>query len=141
MRIAIVVVLAAVAIWLAVDWLVTTDAERVEKEFDRLLTLARQGGDEGYAGILDALAEDYHGTYSRETIERYLRLALVDDKPEEITTGSPAFVAKGDQIVIPLLRIDVRAKRYQGTGILRVTFAKRGDRFRIVSVDPWQNER
>lgn len=141
MRIAAIVIASAGALWFAVDWLVTTDAERVEMEFERLLALARKGGDEAYAGIIDALAEDYHGLYSRDTIERYLRLAIVDDKPEEIATGSPAFVPKGEQIVIPLLRIDVRTKRYQGTGILRVTFAKRGDRFKIVSVDPWQNER
>jgi len=141
MRIAIIVILSAVALWIAVDALVTTDAERVEMEFDRLLALARKGGDEAYAEILDALADDYHGAYTRQTIERYLRMALVDAKPEEITTGSPAFVEKDGDILIPLLRIEARIKGEAYGTIVSVTFAKRGDRFKIVSVGPWQSGR
>ncbi|HEX5137435.1 MAG TPA: hypothetical protein VFY93_10705 [Planctomycetota bacterium] len=141
MRIAILVVLAAVAVWLAVDWLVTTDAERVEMEVEHLLEVARHGGEDAVQEILGALADDYRGAYSKDMIERYLRMALVADKPEEITTGSPDFVPKGDEILIPLLRVDVRTKSLQGTALLRITFAKRGDRFRIVNVEHWQSGR
>jgi len=140
-RIVIVGILSAVAVWLAIDALVTTDAERVETEVERLLELARQGGEDAVAGILDAIADDYRGAYSRENIERYLRMCLVDDRPEEITTGSPVYIPKGGEILIPLLRVDVRTKRFQGTAVLRVTFAKRDGRFRIVSVENWRNER
>jgi hypothetical protein len=142
-RLVVVVILSAIAVWLAIDALITTDAERVEMEVERLLELARQGGEDAARGILDAIADDYQGAFSRETVERYLRMCLVDDRPEEITTGSPAYIPKGgDVVLIPLLRVDVRTKKgLQGTAILRVTFAKRGDRFRIVSVENWRSER
>jgi hypothetical protein len=140
-RIVVVGVLSAIAVWLAIDALITTDAERVEVEVERLLVLARQGGEDAVAGILDAIADDYRGAYNKETIERYLRMCLVDDRPEEITTGSPAYIPKGGEILIPLLRVDVRMKNFQQTALLRVTFAKRGDRFRIVSVENWRSER
>lgn len=133
--------LLAIGVWLAIDALITTDAERVEAEVERLLDLARQGGEDAAAGILDAVADDYRGAYSKETIERYLRMCLVDDRPEEVTTGSPAYIPKGGEVLIPLLRVDVRTKRFEGTALLRVTFAKRDGRFKIVSVQNWQAER
>jgi hypothetical protein len=141
MRIAILVILAAVAVWLAVDWLVTTDAERVEMEVERLFDVARHGGEDAVAQILDSLADDYRGAYSKEMIERYLRMALVADKPEEITAGSFDVVPKGDEFLIPLLRVDVRTRSLQGTALLRITFAKRGDRFKVVNVEHWQSGR
>jgi hypothetical protein len=140
-RVAVAGLLLAIGLWLAIDALITTDAERVEMEVERLLGLARQGGEDAVAGILDAIADDYRGVYSRETIERYLRMCLVDDRPEEITTGSPVYVPKGGEILIPLLRVDVRTERFQGTAILRVAVARRGDRFRIVSAENWRAER
>jgi hypothetical protein len=135
LRVVAVVVLSALAIWFVVDALTVSDAERVEMEMERLLDLARQGGEDAVAGIMDAIAEDYRGVYSRETIERYLRMGLADGPPEEVTTGSPAFLPKDGEIVIPILRVDVRTKGYQGRAVLKVSFAKRGDRFRVVSVD------
>jgi hypothetical protein len=142
LRIVVVVILSAIAVWLAIDALITTDAERVEMEVERLLELARQGGEDAAREILDAVAEDYRGAYSRESIGRYLRMCLVDDRPEEITTGSPAYIPKGGEVLIPLLRVDVRTKKgFQATAILRVTFAKRNGRFRIVSVENWRTER
>ncbi|MCK6460970.1 MAG: hypothetical protein L6Q95_13890 [Planctomycetes bacterium] len=140
-RIVIMGLLLAIGLWLAVDALITTDAERVEAEVERLLDLARQGGEDAAAEILDAVADDYRGAYSKETIGRYLRMCLVDDRVEELTTGSPAYIPKGGEVLIPLFRLDVRTKRFQGTAILRVTFAKRDGRFRIVSVENWRSER
>jgi hypothetical protein len=136
-RIAVVGVLSAIAVWLAIDALITTDAERVEMEIERLLGLARMGGEDAAAQILDAIAEDYRGAYSRDAIGRYLRQFLVEDRPEEITLGTPMPVPKGGEILVPLLRVDVRTRHAAVSTVLRVTFARRGDRFRIVSVENW----
>lgn len=142
-RIAVVGLLLAVGIWLAIDSLVTTDAERVEDEVARLVDLARQGGEDAAAGILAALAEDYRGSgaYSRERIAGYVQQHVALERAEEITTGKYIAVPAGDAILVPLLRLDVRTRRFQGTALLRVTFAERDGRFRIVNVEQWHLER
>ena len=142
-RIALVALLLAIGIWLAIDALVKTDAERVEDEVARLVDLAREGGEGAAGGILAALADDYRGSggFSRARIEGYVRQYLVEDRPEEITTGKPIAVPKGDEILIPILRIDARTKRSAGSAVLRLTFAERDGRFRIVNVENWSLER
>lgn len=140
-RIAIVGILLAVGVWFAIDAFITTDVERVEMEIDRLLKLAREGGEESVAEILDAFAQDYRGVYRRDAIAGYLREYLVEDRAEEIALGTPLPVPKDDEIVVPLLRVDVRTKHGQLSTVVRVAFAKRDDRFRIVSVGPWGSER
>lgn len=142
-RTALVALLLAIGIWLAIDAAVKTDAERVEDEVARLVDVARQGGEDAAREILAALADDYRGSgsYSRERIEGYLKLYIAEGRPEEITTGGYKALPKGDGILVPLLRIDVRTKRYQGTAFLRVTFAERDGRFRIVNVENWGLER
>jgi len=142
-KIVVVGLLCAIGVWLLVDALITTDAERVEAEVERLLDVARKGGDAAAIEIRAAIADDYRGSgyYSRERIEEYIRRYVAGEVPEELWTGDYVAVPKGDEIVIPILRLHVRTKRIEGDTILRVTFAKRGDRFRIVSVDSWSSER
>lgn len=139
-RIVLVIVLVAIGLWLALDALITTDAERVEAEIERLLEVAERGGDDAAAEILDAFAEDYRGSgfYSRERIRDYVRRYVEGERPEELWTGNYEAIPAGDgTIFVPLLRIHVKTKNFEGDAIVRVTFAKREDRFRIVSVDPW----
>ncbi len=133
----------AVGIWFAIDALITTDAERVEAEMERLLDLARQGGEAAATGILDALADDYRGSgaYSRANIEGYARRALLAEPPEELWTGDYVALPKGDEILVPLLRVHVRARGFEGDAIVRVWFAERDGRFRIVNVEHWGPER
>jgi hypothetical protein len=142
-RIALVALLLSTGIWLAIDALVQTDAERVEDEVARLVDLAREGGEGAAREILAALADDYRGSgsFSRERIEGYVRQYVLEGRPEEIATGGYIAVPKGDEILVPLLRIDVRTKRYQGSALLRVTFAERDGRFRVVNVEQWHLER
>lgn len=142
-RTALVALLLAIGIWLAVDALHKTDSERVEDEVARLVDVARQGGEDAAREILAALADDYRGSggFSRERIEGYVRQYVLEGRPEEITTGGYSAVTKGDETLVPLLRIDARTKRYQGSALLRVTFAERDGRFRVVNVEWWGPER
>ncbi len=142
-RIALVGSLVAIAIWFAIDALVTTDAERVEDEVERLVGLARQGGEDAAREILAALAEDYRGDgfFARERIADHVRRHVLEERAEEITTGKYVAVPAGDTILVPLLRLDVRTSRFEGTVLLRVTFAERDGRFRVVNVEQWRLER
>lgn len=138
-RIALVASLLAIGVYFAIDALIVTDAERVEEEVARLVEVARRGGDEAIGEILAAFADDYRGGgyYSRERIEGYVRTYLATP-PEELTTGKIVALPKGDEVILPLLTIHARAR---GMAIpprpLRVTFAKRDGRFRIVNVEDW----
>lgn len=138
-RIVLVALLVAVGIWFAIDALIKTDAERVEDEVARLLDVARGGGDDAAAEILGALADDYRGAgaFSRERIDGYVRRYVAGERAEEITTGGYMAVPKGDEILVPILRVHVRTKRFEGDTVVSVWFAKRDGRFRIVNVDHW----
>ncbi len=142
-RTALVALLLAIGIWLAIDALVTTDAERVEDEVARLLDLAREGGDHAAGEILAALADDYRGDgfFARARIEEYVRRHVIEERAEEIATGDYAALPIGGEIVVPILSIHVRTKRFEANPILRVAFAERGGRFRIVNVEQWRLER
>jgi hypothetical protein len=142
-KIVLVALLVVVGLWLAIHALITTDADRVEAEIERLVDVARKGGDAAAAEILAALADDYRGSgmYARERIERYLDAYVAQGPPEEVWTGDVFPIPVGDGILVPLVRVHVRTKRGEGDALLRVTFAKRGDRFRILNVEPWRSER
>jgi len=142
-RTVLVALLSAIAVWLAIDALIVTDAERVEAEVERLVDLARQGGEEAAQEILAALADDYRGTgfYSRANIESRVRRHLVEERPEELSTGKIVAVPKGEEVVVPLLTIHVRTRREEVSRPFRVTFAERDGRFRIVNVENWGLER
>lgn len=136
-RIALVAGLVAIALWFAIGALITTDAERVEAEVERLVEVARQGGEAAASELLAAFADDYRGSgfYARENVGRYLQRFLVEDRPEEISIGSFLVVPKGEEFMIPLMRVDARSRRDQGTTFVRLTFAKRDGRFKIVSAE------
>jgi hypothetical protein len=136
-RIALVGSLLAIGLWFAIDALITTDLERVEAEVERLLEVARKGGPEAADEILAAFAEDYRGSgfYARENVERHARRFLAAGRPEEISIGWPKAVPKGEEIQVPILRVDVRTKRDQGTTFVRLTFARRDGRFKIVNAE------
>ena len=142
-RTAVAAVLLLVGVWLAIDALIVTDLERVEAEVERLVELARHGGADAAQEILAALADDYRGDgfYARERIADYVRRFVAEDRAEEISTGGYVAVPKGDEVIVPILRVDVRTKRTEATAVLRVTFAKRDGRFRIVNVEQWRLER
>lgn len=143
-RIVVVAILAAIGIWLAIDALITTDAERVEAEVARLVELAREGGDDAAKEILGAIADDYRGDglFARARIEDYVRRLVAEGQAEEIWTGRYDAIPKGDgTILVPLLRIHVRTKDAEGDAILKVTFAERDGRFRVVNVEHWGPER
>jgi hypothetical protein len=135
-RHALVALLLAVGLYVAIDALIETDAERVEAEVERLVEVARKGGDEAIAGILDAIADDYRGSglYERERVVGYVRHYLAEP-PEELTTGKVVALDKGDEILIPLLTIHARTRRLGGSKPLRVTFAERDGRFKLVNVE------
>jgi hypothetical protein len=136
------VVLLAIGAWVAINALVTTEPERVEAEVERLLDLAREGGEGAADEILGALAEDYHGDYPRERIESYLDSYVGQARIRRLTTGNYKAVWKSDEIIVPILRID--AETHDGRAartILRVTFAERDGEWKVVNVGRWRLER
>jgi len=138
-RIVVAGILFAIGVWLAIDALITTDSERVEAEIERLLEVARRGGDDAADEILDAFAEDYHGAglYSPERIRDYARRYVAGERPEELWLGNfKAFPKEDGTILVPILRIHVKTRNFEGDAIVKVTFAERDERFRIVNVEP-----
>lgn len=126
----------AVAAWLAIQALVTTDLESVEEEIARLVALANAGGEDAVAGILAALAPDYRGSspFARSSVERHLRRYLGASKSRDIKTGDPSPIWKGDEIVVPLLSIRATVDGSTRTVILMVTFAQRNGTWKVVDV-------
>jgi hypothetical protein len=121
-----------VAAWLMVQAIVTTDREAVEEEIARLVALARSGGEEGVAGILGALAPDYRGShpFTRESIEANLRHYL--GRLQSLSTGDPSPIAKGEEILVPILSIRAEVDGAAHRMLLSVTF--RDGAWRIVSI-------
>jgi hypothetical protein len=130
-----------IAGYVVVNLLVTTDLERVENEVERAVARAREGGDDAAEAILALLAEDYDGEYPRRSIERYVRRYVGEKRVRELTTGNYKAVWKGDEIVIPILRLDVQTDDAFGRAILRVTFAERDGAWKVVNVGRWRLER
>lgn len=126
----------AVAAWVAIQAIVTTDREAVEEEIGRLVEVARSGGDEGVAEILAALAPDYRGSspFTRESMEANLRRFLAPGRMSDLATGDPSPIWKGEEIFVPLLSVRAKVDGAARTVILAVTFAEREGRWRIVDV-------
>ncbi|MHC4133776.1 MAG: hypothetical protein ACYTDU_21440 [Planctomycetota bacterium] len=132
------IVIAGYALY---NLLVTTDLERVEDEVERALAHAREGGDEAAEAVLDILADDYDGEYPRRSIEIHVRRFVGEKRVRKLTTGDYKAVWKGDEIVIPILRLDVETDRGPLRAILRVTFAPRDGAWKVVNVGRWRLER
>jgi len=132
------IVIGGYALW---NLLVTTDLERVEDDVERALAHAREGGDDAAEAVLDILADDYDGEYPRRSIENHVRRLVGEKRVRKLSTGDYKALWKGDEIVIPILRMDVETDRGSYSAILRVTFALRDDAWKVVNVGRWRLER
>lgn len=132
------IVIAGYALY---NLLVTTDLERVEDEVERVLAHAREGGDEAAEAVLDILADDYDGEYPRRSIENHVRRFVGEKRVRKLTTGGYKAIWAGDEIVIPILRLDVETDSGPIRAILRVTFAQRDGAWKVVNVGRWRLER
>jgi len=130
----------AIGAYLLINWFVTTDRERVEAEVGRLVALARQGGEDAAAEILDALAEDYRGRrpFDREDIAAYLRRYVAPRRVRKLSTGDFTTLWKGDEILVPILRIDAATENAGYTLILTVRFANRDGAWKVVDITRWR---
>lgn len=140
-RTLLVGVTIVVGAYVLFNLLVTTDLERVEDEVERALDHARRGGEDAAEAVLSILADDYDGEYPRSSIERYVRRYVGEKRVRELGTGDYKAVWKGDEIVIPILRLDVETDQGPGRAILRVTFAERDGAWKVVNVGRWRLER
>jgi hypothetical protein len=134
----VAVILVAVIL---VNVLHTSDREAVEDEMVRLIGLAREGGEDAVAGILDSFAEDYRGSgyYSRESIERRLRSHLVPaGRLTSLTHGSIDAIVKGSEIMIPTVSLKAEFGGDAMQVVVAVTWAKRGGAWKIVEVQRWK---
>lgn len=133
-RTSLLVVAIALGLYVIVNLLVTTELERVEAEMERLLELARKGGEEAAAEILDVLAEDYDGEVPRRRLENYLKVYVVDRKVEKLSTGSYKTIWKGSDILIPLLAIYATVDGYEARFVLTVTWSERADGWKVTRI-------
>jgi hypothetical protein len=135
--------LLALGIYFAIDAVIVTDAERVEEEVARLIDLARKGGPEAAEEILAALADDYRGEgpFARERVAGHVRRQVGEGRIEQLLTGSYEAVPLGGEYVVPILSLRAKTRDFEVNPILRVTFAERDGRFRIVNVAQWRLER
>lgn len=132
------IVIAGYALY---NLLVTTDLERVEAEVERGVRLAEKGGEEAAETILEMLADDYDGEWPRRSIEHHVRRLVGGQRIRKVETGDYKAVWKGEEIVIPILRLDVETDSGPIRAILRVTFAPRDDTWKVVNVGRWRLER
>jgi len=132
------VVIAAVVL---INLLYTSDREYVEEEMLRLFEVARGGGDEAVAEIMEAFAADYRGTgyFSLKSIERRLRGAIVPaGRLKKLTHGSIDAVVKGQEILIPTVSIQAEFGKNPVNAVFAVSWAKREGEWKIVDVKRWQ---
>jgi len=141
-RTALIALAIALAGYIALDFIFTDDKERVEAKVEHLLQLARDGGDDAVEEILDALADDYSGEYPKERIAGHLEYYVGRSQIATLTTGDYQPIVKGEEILIPIFRVDATTKSGGATqAILRVTFALRDEEWKIVNVGRWRLER
>jgi len=140
-RTLLIVSALALASFLLIQAIVTTDRERVEAEIERLADLARKGGPEAAAGIRAAFADDYRGSdsLSLREIERQLERWVAPAKLRKVTLGSPSPTAdESGGIIVPLLRVTVETDGgVLGTLLLTVTWGERDGAWKIVDITRW----
>ncbi len=127
----------AVAAWLLVDALVTSDREEVERLVGRLVAAARRGGDAAVDEILAALADDYRGEgpFARDAMERRLRAHLGGDaRLAELSTGDYRALWKGDEMFVPILSVRAAAQGSPQRFVLSLWFAERDGAWRITDI-------
>lgn len=127
-----------VAVWIGINLLYTSDREKVEEETERLLLLARRGGEEASEAILAALADSYRGTmYSREEVGGILAQWVSPARLASLDWGAVHATWKDGEFLVPL-RITARTRLDAGTILVTVLFAEEQGSFRVVDVTRWK---
>ncbi len=124
----------AVSCWVLWHVIVTTDRERVENEVERLVELARKGGQDAADEIMAAFADDYRGSVDLEWIRRQVQNYVGRKRLRSVEIGSIKTIWKDDEIVIPLLRVTLGFDGLKGMMLLSVTCAERDGEWKIVHV-------
>ena len=130
-------VVACIVVVFFIDLLTVSDREQVEQDVERLLDLAREGGDEAVDEILAALARDYRGAVSRKTLEANLRRYVGKGQITSLVTGGYKTIWAGEEIHVPLLRITVKTDGFTQTVLLSVTYARRDGAWKVVDISRW----
>ena len=133
-RTSLLVAAIAVGCYVLVHLIVTTEPERVEAEVERLLGLARRGGEDAAEEILDAFAEDYSGSFELDWIQKQVRNYVGRNRFKSVTVGSFSAVWKGDDILIPRLTVTLEVEGWKAVLFLAVTCAERDGEWKIVHV-------
>lgn len=135
--------LLAVGAYVLINLLVTTEPERVEAQVERLVELARTGGDDAVDEILLAFADDYRGEdyFSLPRIEGYLRQYVGHRRIRSLETGGYTALWKDDEILVPILALYAKTDSVELRPVLRVTFASRDGEWKIVNVANMRLER
>ncbi len=131
-------VVACIVVVFFIDLLTVSDREQVEQDVERLLDLAREGGDEAVDEILAALAPDYRGALPRESIERYLRRYVGKKQITSLVAGNYKTIWAGDEIHVPLLRITAKTAGFTQTLLLTVSYARRDGVWKVVDISQWR---
>lgn len=142
-RTALAALALAVGIWFVIDWMFTSDQERVEQKLRHLIERAEQGGEDAVDEILAAFAADYEGegSFTLERIERELRRHVAPGRVRSIVSGDFKTIWLGGEIHVPILRLTVQTEDAGGTMLLEVRFAEEEDDWRIVRVSRWKTGR
>ena len=131
-------VVACIVVVFFIDLLTVSDREQVEQDVERLLDLAREGGDEAVDEILAALARDYRGAVSRKTLEKNLRRYVGKGQITSLVTGGYKTIWDGEEIHVPILRITVKTAGFTQTVLLSVTYARRDGAWKVVDISRWR---
>lgn len=139
-RNALLVVAFCVGAYFLVNAIVTTDRDLVRQDVERLVEVARRGGDDAVEEILASLAEDYRGSgsFTRASIERQLRNYVGGNRIRSLSTGAIKVVWVGDELKIPLLAIHAGTESLSGSLFLTITYGEREGGWKIVSVTRWR---
>ena len=131
-RTGLLITAIALACYVLIHLLVTTDRERVEAEVERLLELARSGGEEAADEILAAFADDYRGTIPLKRITAYVRNYVGASKIVKLATGSYKTMWDGDEIRIPILALYITTEGWETKSVLTVVCAERDGKWKII---------
>lgn len=120
------------------------DLDAVEDQMELLFELARSGGEDGVAAILESFADDYRGSgsYSIENVERTLRRTLVPAGAlTELKHGDFEPLVTGAEIEIPIVSIRADLRGQPIRAVLRFAWAKQDDTWKIVDITRWRTGR
>lgn len=131
----------AVTAFVAFQFIHTSELERVEEEMERLFDLAAEGGEDAADEILDAFAEDYRGTgpFKLTSVQRTIRSALVPaGTAKDLKRGGFQPVKKGEEILVPIVRVSGEVRGNSLSFIVSVMWARREGEWKIVQITRWR---